>query len=132
MSKQYNPNYIGEPAIYNGDLVKDTGDYKRNYGLDNAIEMLVNTDAGYWGNLIEPNSSKIVGGREALDNAAITNSFLRRHNAKIKELLNPLIVSGAVQSITVTSSNPSADRIEWRAELILKNGEKYFYQSGGN
>ncbi|MHA1379305.1 MAG: hypothetical protein ACTSRG_13055 [Candidatus Helarchaeota archaeon] len=127
IEKKYNPNYIGEPALFNGDLIKDVGDYKRNYGLDNAIEILIGTNKNYWGNLIEPEKSKVVGGLEDLNGIAINNSFLRRHNAKIKELLNPLIISKAVKSITVTSSNPSADKIEWIAELILSNGEKYYY-----
>ena len=130
--RKFNPNYIGEPALVNGDIVKDVGDWKRNYGIDNAIEILIGTDKGYWGNLIEPNKSKIVGGLEDLNGVAITNSFLRRHNAKIKELLNPLIVSADVKSIKVQSSNPESDRIEWIAELVLKNGEKYFYKSQEN
>lgn len=127
--RKYNPNYIGEPALVSGDIVKDAGDYKRNYGIDNAIEILVGTNKGYWGNLIEPNKSKIVGGMEDLDGVAITSSLLRRNNAKIQELLNPLIVSGAVKSIKVESSNPVADRVNWVAELVLQNGEKYFYKS---
>lgn len=130
--RKFNPNYIGEPALVNGDIVKDVGDWKRNYGIDNAIEILIGTDKNYWGNLIEPNNSKIVGGLEDLNGVAITSSFLRRHNAKIKELLNPLIISADVKSIKVQSSNPESDKIEWIAELILKNGEKYFYTSQEN
>ena len=130
--RKFNPNYIGEPALVDGDIVKDAGDWKRNYGIDNAIEILIGTNKDYWGNLIEPNKSKIVGGLEDLNGAAITNSFLRRHSAKIKELLNPLIVSTDVKSIKVQSSNPESDRIEWIAELVLKNGEKYFYKSQEN
>lgn len=127
-NRLYNPAYIGDPALNNGDLVKDAGDYKRTRGLDNAIEILTRTDSGYWGNLIEPTNSKIPGGLEKLDGAPITSSFLRRHSSKIQEILNPLILSKAVKSITVQSSNPSADRIEWTAELILNNGEKYYYK----
>ncbi|MCK5617244.1 hypothetical protein KAR91_86065, partial [Candidatus Pacearchaeota archaeon] len=82
--RQYNPNYIGDPALQDGDLIKDVGDYKRTRGLDNAIEILVGTNAGYWANLIEPAKSKIPGGKEKLDNDAITSSFLRRHSAKIQ------------------------------------------------
>lgn len=130
--RKFNPNYIGEPALVDGDIVKDVGDWKRNYGIDNAIEILIGTNKNYWGNLIEPNKSKIVGGLEDLNGVAITNSFLRRHNAKIKELLNPLVVSADVKSIKVQSSNPKSDRIEWIAELVLKNGEKYFYKSKDN
>ena len=129
IEKKFNPNYTGEPALFDGDLIKDAGDYKRNYGIDNAIEILTGTNKDYWGNLIEPNKSKIVGGMEDLNGSAITNSFLRRNNAKIQELLNPLIISGTVRSISVESSNPTSDKIDWTAELILKNGEKYFYKS---
>lgn len=127
--QKFNPNYIGELAIVNGDIQKDQGDYKRNYGLDNAITILTGTDAGYWANYIEPNKSKIPGGLELLNRKAINNTFLRRHNAKIQELLNPLIISGAVKSIRVESSNPASDRIDWIAILTLNNGEKYFYKS---
>lgn len=130
VEKKFNPNYIGDPALFDGDLIKnDINDYKRNYGIDNAIEILVGTDKNYWGNLIESNKSKIVGGLEDLNGEPITNSFLRRNNAKIQNLLNPLIINQTAKSIIVESTNPVNDRIEWVAELILKNGEKYYYKS---
>jgi len=130
--QKFNPNYIGDPALVDGDIIKDAGDYKRNYGIDNAMGILTGTFKNYWGNLIEPDKSKIVGGLEDLNNEAITVSFLRRHSAKIQELLNPLIISKTAKSIKVESSNPTADRIDWIAEIILKNGEKYFYSSKEN
>ena len=121
--------YIGEPAIKNGDLVKRGGDWERVYGLDNEILILTGTDAGYWANLIEPPQSQIPGGLEELDDEDITSTFLDRHSAKVEATLNTMIVNGDAQSIKVESFNPEADRIEWTAEIILKDGCKYYFDS---
>ena len=124
-----NSQYIGEPAIKDGDLVKRGGDWERVYGLDNEILILVGTNAGYWGNLIEPPESQIPGGLEELDGEAITSTFLDRHSAKMEATLNTMLVNGDAQSIKVESFNPQADRIEWIAEILLKDGCKYFFDS---
>lgn len=124
-----NSQYIGEPAIKNGDLSKRGGDYNRVYGVDNEILILVGTDADYWGNLIEPPQSQIPGGLEELDGEAITSTFLDRHSAKVEATLLTMLVNRDAQSIKVESFNPQSDRIEWIAEIILKDGCKYFFDS---
>lgn len=124
-----NSQYIGEPAIKEADLIKRGGDWERVYGLDNEILILVGTNAGYWGNLIEPPESQIPGGLEELDGEAITSTFLDRHSAKVEATLNTMLVNRDAQSIKVESFNPQADRIEWIAEILLKDGCKYFFDS---
>lgn len=124
-----NSQYIGEPAIINGDLVKRGGDYQRVYALDNEITILVGTNSGYWANLIEPPNSQIPGGLELLKGQAVTSSFLATHSAKVEASLNTMIINGDAKSITVESFNPEADRIEWIGDLILKDGRRYIYDS---
>lgn len=124
-----NSQYIGEPALKEGDLVKRGGDYERVYGLDNMILMLVGTDSGYWANLIEPPESKIPGGLEELDGEPITSTFLERYSAKIEQVLSPMITNRTAKSIKAESFNTSADRIDWTAEIILNDGRKYFFDS---
>lgn len=124
-----NSQYIGEPAIHNGDLVKRGGDWERVYGIDNQIFILIGTDAGYWGNLIEGPEAQIPGGLEELDGEAITSSFLQRHSARAERCLSPMITNGDAKSIKVESFNPEADRIEWTAEIVLSDGRKYFFDS---
>lgn len=124
--------YIGEPAIVNGDLIKRGGDYERVYALNNEITILVGTDSGYWGNLIEPENSQIPGGLNTLKGEAITSSFLNRHSAKIEAALNTMIINGDAKSITVESFNPSADKIEWTATIRLPDDSIYIYDSATN
>lgn len=124
-----NSQYIGEPAITDGDLLVRGGDYSRVYGIDNMVTILAGTNAGYWGNLIEPETSKIPGGLEELDDEPITSSFLDRHSAKVELLLSPMITNKTAKSIKVESFNPSADVIVWTADIVLKDGRKYFYNS---
>ena len=124
-----NSQYIGEPSIIDGDLVKNGGDYQRNYGIDNMIYILVGTDSDYWGNLIEPVGSKIPGGLEKLDAEAITSTFLARHSAAVELALSPLITNQVASSVKVESFNPSADRIEWTSEIVMKDQSKYFFDS---
>lgn len=121
--------YNGEPAIIDGDLVKEGGDYKRNYGIDNAIRIYLGTDLGYWGNYIEPETSKIKGGLEKLNGVPITSDFLKQHSAKVDELLNLLIANGVAKSIEVESFNTENDRTDYTVYIIMKNGNKYFYDS---
>lgn len=121
--------YVNEPAIKNGDLVKQGGDYLRTRGIDNMIIILVGTDSGYWGNLIEPEKSKIPGGLEKLDGEPITSTFLGRHSAAVEKCLQPIITNDYAKSITVESFNPSADRIEWTARITLNNGKVYCFDS---
>ena len=132
--RENNNQYIGEPAIIDGDLVKNGGDYKRNYGIDNMIYILVGTESGYWGNLIEPVSSKIPGGLEELDGEPITSSFLNRYSGRVELALSPLITNDIAKSVKVETTNPTADRINWTATIIMKDGNKYFFDSetGGN
>ena len=127
-----NSQYKGEPAIINGDLVKRGGDYKRVYALDNEITILVGTDSGYWGNLMEPPESQIPGGLETLKGEAITSNFLDIHSAKVEATLNTMIVNGDIKSISVESFNPEADRIVWVGDMILKDDQKYRYNSETN
>jgi len=121
--------YIGEPAIVDGDLVKKGGDYQRVCGIDNAIAILIGTNSGYWGNLIEPTESQIPGGMEELDGEPITSKFLSRHAAKVELLLSPLIASGVAKSISVESYNTENDRTDWTATIILKDGSVYYYST---
>lgn len=121
--------YIGEPAITSGDLVKRGGDYERVTALNNMILILVGTDSGYWGNLIEPPSSKIPGGLEELDGEPITSSFLERHAAKVEATLSTMIINGTAKSIKCESFNPEVDRIEWTAEIELQDSSKYYFDS---
>ena len=132
ITQKYNPSYVGDPAITDGDLVKDGGDYQRNYGINNAIKILIGTNKDYWANLIENQNSKIIGGYEDLNGEAISSTFLERHSAKMKELLMPLVKNGTAKSIEVTSSNTVNDKVDFVAEIILRNGNKYFYNSEDN
>jgi len=124
-----NSQYIGEPAIIEGDLIKRGGDYPRNYGIDNMIYILVGTNSGYWGNLIEPIGSQIPGGLEKLEGEPITSSFLSRHSGAVELALSPLITTDIAKSIKIESFNPSADRIEWTGLIIMKDESKYFFDS---
>jgi phage gp46-like protein len=121
--------YIGDPLIIDGDLVKRGGDYERVCGIENMITILVGTNSGYWANLIEPTASRIPGGLEKLEGEAITSSFLDRHSAAVEVALAPLIANKIAKSITVESFNPEGDRIEWKAEIVLTDGSLYYYQS---
>ena len=127
--KPTNPEpYNGEPAIIEGDFVKSGGDYKRNYGIDNALLILTGTDSGWWGNLILPKESQIPGGDD-LTGEPITSKFLKRHAQNQEFKLRPLIDSGLVESVTVESFNPSEDRIEWIAKIKMTDGTDYFFDS---
>ena len=121
--------YKGEPAIINGDLVKRGGDWERSYALNNEIVILVGTDSGYWGNLIEPPNSQIPGGLDKLKGKAITSSFLDTYSARIESCLNTMIVNGDAKSITATSANPEADKITWTAKIVLSDDRAYLYDS---
>jgi len=122
-------NFIGENEIKNGDLTKKGGDYVRVCGIKNMITILIGTDSGYWGNLIEPPASQIPGGIENLTGEAITSSFLNTHSRAIEKALYPLITSGLAKSLTVESYNVTADRIDWTAKIILQNGSMYMYST---
>jgi phage gp46-like protein len=122
-----NSQYNGEPAIKNGDLVKRGGDYERVSGLNNEILILIGTDSGYWGNLIEPPNSQIPGGYEELNGLSITSNFLKRNSQKIEACLNTMIVNGDAKSIKAESFNRSADRISWTALITLKDGQRYYF-----
>lgn len=121
--------FIGDPIIKDGDLVKRGGDYERVCGIENMITILVGTNSGYWANLIEPEQSKIPGGAEKMDGEAVTSSFLNRHSAWKEWQLQPLIKNKIAKSISVESFNPEGDRIEWKAEIVLTDGSLYYYQS---
>ena len=121
--------YIGEPAIAAGNLVKRGGDYERVLALNNMILILVGTDGGYWANLMEPAGSQIPGGLEELDGEPITSSFLNRHSAKVEATLNTMIINKTAKSIQVESFNPDADRIEWIAVIELTDSRKYYFDS---
>ncbi|MCK5600651.1 hypothetical protein KAR91_02210 [Candidatus Pacearchaeota archaeon] len=120
--------YIGEPAIIDGDLVKSGGDYRRNYGIDNMIIILIGTDSGWWGNLVLPPESQIPGGQD-LTSEAITSDFLKKHAANQERKLSPLITTNITESVKVESFNTENDRIDWIAEIKMTDGRKYFYDS---
>lgn len=122
-------NFIGENEIRNGDLVKKGGDYVRVCGIKNMITILIGTNSGYWGNLIEPTESQIPGGLEKLDGAPITSSFLNTHSRTIEKILSPIVTSGLAKSMTVKSYNITADRVDWTAKIILKDGSLYTYST---
>lgn len=124
-----NSQYIGEPAIIDGDLKIRGGDYERAYGLNNEILILYGTEAGYWGNLLEDQRSKIPGGMETLGGEPITSSFLDRHAAKAESVLNTMIVNSDARSIKAESFNPEVDRVESEIEIELSDGRKYFFDS---
>jgi phage gp46-like protein len=124
-----NTQYNGEPAIINGDVVKNGGDYKRVTALNNKILILVGTDSGYWGNLIEPVNSQIKGGLELLKGRAITSNFLKEHTQKVESLLSPMITSKQAKSVKAESFNRFADRVDWTALIVLKDGQKYYFES---
>ncbi len=129
MCKYNETQYIGEPAIVDSDLSKRGGDYHRVYGLNNIILILVGTDAGYWGNLIEPQASQIPGGLEELDGEAITSSFLDRHAGKVEAVLNTMIINGIAKSIKAESFNPDVDRIVWTVLITLIDDRKFYFDS---
>lgn len=124
-----NSQYIGEPAIIQGDLVKRGGDYERVFALNNEITILVGTDSGYWANLMEPPSSQIPGGMELLKGEAITSKFLDTHSARIETALGTMIVNGDAKSIQAESFNPEADKITWTAKITLSDDRVYLYDS---
>ena len=124
-----NSQYIGEPAIIGGDLVKRGGDYERVFGLNNMILILVGTDSGLWSNLIEPPQSQIPGGLEELDGEPINSDFLNRHAAKVEATLNTMILNKTAKSIKCESFNPEVDRIEWTTLIELIDGRKFFFDS---
>lgn len=124
--------YIGEPAIINGDLVKHGGDYDRVVALNNEIIILVGTNANYWGNLIEPQSSQIPGGLETLKGRAITSNFLKEHSALIESLLNTMLVNGNATSIKAETFNKKSDYITWSVLITLKDSQKYYFSSETN
>ena len=124
-----NSQYVGEPAIVNGDFKKRGGDWERVCALSNEILILVGTNKGHWTNLIEPPESQIPGGLEDLRGEAITSSFLGRHSAKVESCLSTMIINGDAKSITVNSFNPEADKIEWTALIILSDEQKYLFNS---
>lgn len=123
-----NEPYIGEPGIFEGDLKKSGGDYKRNYGIDNMILMLVGTEPGYWGNSIIKESQKIPGSKNLLGEP-ITSTFLKRHSAQQEFALAPLIKNNIATSVKVESFNTGNDRIDWTAKIELIGGNKYFFDS---
>lgn len=130
MSKNTNNSqYIGEPAIINGDLVKHGGDYERVVALNNMILILVGTNSGYWGNLIEPENSQIPGGLETLQGKAITSNFLKEHSQLVESLLNTMIINGTAKSIKAETFNKKSDYITWTALITLKDGQKYYFDS---
>ena len=122
-------NYQNEPAVIDGDFVKSGGDYKRVCHIENAIRILVGTKKGYWGNTIEPPASKIPGGLEEFDGIAITSTTLSRYAARVTSVLQPLITNGLAEKITVNAYNVHADRIDWTAEIFLKNGDIYKFDT---
>lgn len=122
-------NYIGEPKIEDGDLVQRGGDWERVTALNNEILILIGTDKGYWGNLIEGENSQIPGGLEELDGEAITSTFLNRYAAKVESCLSTMIANGDARDIEVEAYNPSADRIEYTVTVTLTDGTKYYYES---
>lgn len=124
--------FYGEPAIKDGDFIQRGGDWERVTALNNEILILVGTDAGYWGNLIEPNNSQVPGGLEEFKQKAITSNLLKSHSAKVESCLSTMIVNGDAKDISVESYNPEADRIEWIATIILSDDRKYIYDSYEN
>jgi len=121
--------YSGDLAVIDGDLVKRGGDYQRVYALDNMIALLVGTDEGYWGNLIEPAESQIPGGMEKLDGIAITTGTLKRNNAAVEYALSPMITAKIAKSISVESFNTENDRIDWEATIVLTDNSIYYYST---
>jgi phage gp46-like protein len=122
-------NFIGDLEVKNGDLTKKGGDYVRVCGIKNMITLLVGTDSGFWGNLIEPTASQIPGGLEKLNGAPITSSFLNTKARAIEKALYPLITSGIAKSLTVKAYNITADRVDWTAKIVLKDGSLYTYST---
>lgn len=122
-------NYIGDPAIINGDLSQRGGDWERVLALNNEILILLGTEKGYWGNKIESTNSQIPGGLEELDCEAINTAFLNRYAAKVESCLSTMITNGDAREISVEAYNPLADKIEYTVNILLPDGKKYYYDS---
>jgi|GEM_PF-4406428 len=121
--------YQNEPAVIDGDFVKSGGDYKRVCHIENAVHILVGTKKGYWGNAIEPPQSQIPGGLEEFDGVSITVKTLNRYASRVTSVLQPLITNGLAEKINVNAYNVHADRIDWTAEIFLKNGDIYKFDT---
>lgn len=121
--------YRNEPSIIDGDLEMKGGDYTRVCSIENAITILIGTDSGYWGNLMEPPASQIPGGLEKLDGAPITSSFLKTHARAVENALYPLIENGIAKSVKAESFNINSDRVDFIATIVMKDDSIYTYDS---
>jgi len=121
--------FNGDPYIYwnggdGGDIVKQNGDYKRNPGIENMINILLGTKKNSWSNVFKaipiPGFSVVAG--EIIDLNAIRNIERDAETA-----LQPMKDINVASDIVVSASNPEADKIILDISITEKGGSTATY-----
>ena len=107
-----------------GDIVKNAGDYERNPGIENMINILLGTNRKVWSNVFRAN--KIPGFAIVRDDI-ITIDTLSINERNAERALSPLVTLNIAETVTVTASNPTADNIDLFIVVAEKRGKESTY-----
>jgi phage gp46-like protein len=121
--------FQGDPLIKwsggdGGDIVKNNGDYERNPGIENMINILLGTKRNTWSNVFKTN--KIIGMKVSLGDV-ITLDDIRDIERDAEYALSPLKTLNIANEVTVSASNPSADNILLAITISEKTGKTATY-----
>lgn len=121
--------FQGDPLIKwsggdGGDIVKNAGDYERNPGIENMVNILLGTEKDTWSNVFKTN--KIPGFKIVLGDV-VTLDDIRKIERDAEKALSPMVELNISENITVTASNPSSDTIVLTIVIAERRGKESTY-----
>lgn len=122
-------SYQGDPLIKwnggdGGDIIKNAGDYTRNPGIENMINILLGTNPGLWSNVYKKNR---IPGFAVGHGEVITLDYLRNTERDAEAALQPMKTLNIAETITVTATNPINDTIVLEIVIAEKAGPTSTY-----
>jgi len=121
--------FQGDPLIKwsggdGGDIVKNAGDYERNPGIENMINILLGTEKKVWSNVYKKNK---IPGFKIVTGDVITLDDIRKIERDAENALSPMKELNIANNITVEASNPTSDTIVLTVVISEKRGKNSTY-----
>ena len=112
-----------------GDIEVRGGQITMDPGLLTAVIVSLYTERNFWGNLIANSDSERIGqGYVEATSEPITADMLSACESRAQESLAWLVSEGLARSVDVTVSNPRADWIKTRVEIVKPSGDSVIWE----
>jgi phage gp46-like protein len=121
--------FQGDPLIKwnggdGGDIIKNSGDYERNPGIENMINILLGTEKKVWSNVFKKNK---IPGFKIVTGDVITLDDIRNIERDAENALSPMKELNIAENITVAALNPVSDTIVLSIVISEKRGKDSTY-----